>query len=41
MTELKGHQQRETQGQLQRRSPLKLMDRTFAPLKVHNLTACI
>lgn len=35
--ELKGHQQWEMQGQLQRHSRLTLMDRTSAPLEVHNL----
>lgn len=39
VAELKGRQQWETQGQLGRHSCLTLMDRTFAPLKVHNLKA--
>jgi len=38
---LKGRQEQEMQGQLERHSCLTLMDRTFAPLKVHSLKACM
>ena len=38
---LKGRQQQEMQGQLERHSYLTLMDCMFAPLKVHSLKACV
>ena len=41
MAELKGRQQWETQGQLQRHARLMLMDCAFASLKDHNLKALL
>ena len=41
MVELKGHQQQEVEGKLQRHSRLTLMEHTFASLKVRNVAVCM